>query len=93
MTTPQLRSAADKIKLLSDPTRFLIVEMLADGPKTVGELADGTHTQTRAALSQHITILRASGAIFGKRGRTSVYDLGDLGRSLVEIVRAFKPAA
>jgi DNA-binding transcriptional ArsR family regulator len=42
---------------LGDPTRRHIVQLLAEGPRSVGSLADDLPV-TRPAVSQHLRILR-----------------------------------
>ena len=45
---------------LGDPTRRSIFETLRDGPRSVGELADGLPV-SRPAVSQHLRVLEAGG--------------------------------
>lgn len=47
---------------LADPTRRRIVELLADGERTAGELADA-FTTSRPAVSRHLRVLRESGLV------------------------------
>lgn len=47
---------------LSDPTRRAIVERLARGETTVGELAR-PHSITLPAISKHISVLEAAGIV------------------------------
>jgi len=47
---------------LSDPTRRAIFEQLREGPKTVGEIAE-TFPVSRAAVSQHLKVLREAGLV------------------------------
>lgn len=49
---------------LADPTRRAILERLADGPATVGELADQfAGTMTLPAVSKHIGVLERAGLV------------------------------
>jgi len=47
---------------LADPTRRLIFERLADGPRSVGELAAGLPI-SRPAVSQHLKVLKTAGLV------------------------------
>jgi DNA-binding transcriptional ArsR family regulator len=47
---------------LADPTRRLVFERLADGPKPVGEIARGLPV-SRPAVSQHLAVLKAAGLV------------------------------
>ena len=51
---------------LADPTRRLIFERLAQGPRAVGELAEGLPV-SRPAVSQHLKVLRDAGLVVGVR--------------------------
>ena len=45
---------------LGDPTRRAILELLRDGPRPVGELAEALPV-SRPAVSQHLAVLKAAG--------------------------------
>lgn len=47
---------------LADPTRRRIVELLADGERSAGELASQFEV-TRPAVSRHLRVLRESGLV------------------------------
>jgi DNA-binding transcriptional ArsR family regulator len=47
---------------LSDPTRRAIFERLADGPRSVGELAADLPV-SRPAVSQHLKVLKGAGLV------------------------------
>ena len=47
---------------LGDPTRRAIFERLADGPRSVGELARGLPV-SRPAVSQHLKVLKDAGLV------------------------------
>jgi DNA-binding transcriptional ArsR family regulator len=47
---------------LGDPTRRAIVAALADGPRAVGELADGLPV-SRPAVSQALKVLKDAGLV------------------------------
>jgi DNA-binding transcriptional ArsR family regulator len=52
----------DVFALLAEPVRFRIIEILATGEHSAGQLADVLHHEfgvSRAAVSQHLRILRA----------------------------------
>lgn len=63
------------LEALADPTRRSIVEALARGPMTVGELADLVPV-TRPAVSQHLKVLLEAGLVtYRPRGTANVYRL------------------
>ena len=45
---------------LADPTRREVFERLGDGPRAVGELAEGLPV-SRPAVSQHLKVLKEAG--------------------------------
>jgi DNA-binding transcriptional ArsR family regulator len=66
---------AQKLRLLADPERLLIVQALRSGRKNVGEIADATH-QRIANVSHHLKVLREGGILESKReGRYVHYQL------------------
>ena len=54
---------------LGDPTRRAIVDGLRDGPRAVGELADGLPI-SRPAVSQHLRVLKDAGLVTDERAGT-----------------------
>jgi DNA-binding transcriptional ArsR family regulator len=50
------------LEALADPTRRTIVELLADGDRTAGELASHIAT-SRPAISRHLRVLREQGLV------------------------------
>ena len=56
------KEAADRMAVLADPMRRAIFEMLADGPRSVGEIADRLPV-TRPAVSQHLRALSDAGLV------------------------------
>jgi DNA-binding transcriptional ArsR family regulator len=64
---------------LSDPTRRSILELLADHPTAVGELA-GMLPVSRPAVSQHLKLLKEAGLVFEERdGARRIYQLNPEG--------------
>jgi len=55
-------NVAAAIAALGDPTRRAVFERLRDGPRAVGELADGLPV-TRSAVSQHLRVLGEAGLV------------------------------
>src|ERR1700742_3478514 len=71
---------------LGDPTRRAIFERLADGPRAVGELADGLPV-SRPAVSQHLKVLKAAGLVSDrKQGTRRLYQLDPAG---IDALRAY----
>lgn len=62
-------------KALSDPTRRRILELLRDGDKTAGELAEHFDI-SKLSLSHHLATLRSAGLVSDERhGQNIVYSL------------------
>ena len=60
---------------LADPTRGQIVDALASGPRTVGEIVD-LFSITQPSISRHLRILREAGLVsVHPDGRQRVYRL------------------
>jgi DNA-binding transcriptional ArsR family regulator len=71
---------------LGDPTRRAIFERLADGPRAVGELADGLPV-SRPAVSQHLKVLKQAGLVTDHaHGTRRLYQLDPAG---IESVRSY----
>ena len=64
---PTYGSAA--LAALGDPTRQAIVELLAAGPRAVGELAEQLPV-SRPAVSQHLNVLKEAGLVSERRNGT-----------------------
>ena len=64
-------------KVLADPKRLHILHLLADGERSVGELAE-TLGVRQANASQHLTVMRERGIVSTRRdGRTIYYRLAN----------------
>ena len=57
-----MANAARLISALADPTRRAVFEKLRDGPRPVGEIAEGLPV-TRPAVSQHLKVLKDAGLV------------------------------
>jgi DNA-binding transcriptional ArsR family regulator len=58
---------------LSDPTRRQVLERLAEGPRAVGELAQGLPV-SRPAVSQHLKVLKRAGLVSDRQeGAKRIY--------------------
>ena len=65
----------DVFRALSDPTRREILELLREGPRSSGEIADKFST-TWATISRHLSVLKDAGLILAERnGQHVVYEL------------------
>jgi DNA-binding transcriptional ArsR family regulator len=65
----------DAIQALADPTRRRIVELLADGERSAGELAAEFHT-SRPGVSRHLRVLREHGLVRAReQGQRRLYSL------------------
>jgi len=64
---------------LADPTRRAVFERLGDGPRAVGELADGLPV-SRPAVSQHLKVLKEAGLVSDRaEGARRVYQIDPAG--------------
>jgi DNA-binding transcriptional ArsR family regulator len=60
---------------LADPTRRRIVELLADGERSAGEIASHFHT-ARPGVSRHLRVLREHGLVQARAdGQRRLYSL------------------
>ncbi|WP_308194427.1 ArsR/SmtB family transcription factor [Pseudonocardia kujensis] len=65
----------DAFTVLSDPLRRRVVELLAEGPVTAGDIA-ARFPVTRPAVSRHLRVLREAGLVESAvRGQHRVYTL------------------
>ncbi len=72
---PDASPCADKLKLLADPTRLAVLELLMDKPKHVGELVTLLSVE-QSLLSHHLALLREAGLVDAVRdGKTVLYQL------------------
>jgi DNA-binding transcriptional ArsR family regulator len=53
---------ADVLDALGDPTRRAVLEVLRDGERSVGHLAEGLPV-SRPAVSQHLRVLKGAGLV------------------------------
>jgi DNA-binding transcriptional ArsR family regulator len=56
------KTSVHAVEALADPTRRRIVELLADGERSAGELA-GEFPVSRPAVSRHLRVLREHGLV------------------------------
>jgi DNA-binding transcriptional ArsR family regulator len=69
---------------LADPTRRRIVEMLARGPLSAGEIA-GRFTISPSAISQHLKVLRAARLVRASvAAQQRIYELDAEGLAEIE---------
>jgi len=78
-------------KALSDPTRRRILELLREGDKTAGALAD-QFSQAKPTISKHFSVLKEADLIEGTReGTTITYTLNVslLEEAILELMNTF----
>jgi DNA-binding transcriptional ArsR family regulator len=68
---PIAEAKAELFKAMAHPARVRVLELLAEGEHTMGELAELTGLEL-SHLSQHVTVLRRAGIVDSRRVRTSV---------------------
>lgn len=72
------KQIAELLKLLANENRLLILCVLQETPKTVGEIAEHVPGITQSALSQHLGILKAHRILEDlKTGRNVIYSIAD----------------
>src|SRR5471030_512330 len=80
------RAAAPVLVALGDPTRREIFELVAAGPRSVGELA-GALPVSRPAVSQHLKVLKDAGLVSDRPvGNRRIYQMNPRG---IEDLRAY----
>ena len=68
---PLTEAKAEVFKALAHPARVRVLELLAEGEHTMGELAALSGFEL-SHLSQHVSTLRRAGIVDSRRVRTSV---------------------
>jgi DNA-binding transcriptional ArsR family regulator len=72
-----LEQIAERFRVLSEPARLRILNVLLDGECTVSELVDQTGLN-QANVSKHLSLLRASSFVERrKEGLYSIYSVAD----------------
>ena len=61
----------DAFKALADPTRRRILELLAQGDLTAGEIA-AQFAMTKPSVSHHLNILKTAGLVSDQRSRQNI---------------------
>jgi DNA-binding transcriptional ArsR family regulator len=70
-----VRTNGHPLDALGDPTRRQVFELLREGPRSVGELADELPV-SRPAVSQHLRALQSAGLVsYRRNGTRNVYEL------------------
>ena len=76
-TDTQRQRAAAIGRALADPKRLCVLESLASGELSVGELSTRVGCQV-PNMSQHLAVLRSAGLVMSRRdGNTVYYRLAD----------------
>lgn len=66
----------DALRAVADPTRRAIMELVRDGERSAGELADRFPQMSRPAVSQHLRVLADAGLVGVRRdGNRRLYAL------------------
>ncbi|REB06640.1 ArsR family transcriptional regulator [Sporosarcina sp. BI001-red] len=77
---------ADFFKALAHPLRIQILEVLANGEKSVTEIQNSVNSEG-SAVSQQLSVLRAKNIVVGtKRGKSVIYALRD--PSIIQLLEA-----
>jgi DNA-binding transcriptional ArsR family regulator len=68
---------AERFRLLAEPTRLRLLDMLAEGERSVGSLADDLGC-TQANVSKHLALLSDAGIVRRRRdGLRTLYAVDD----------------
>lgn len=77
MSTDALELVANRFKILSEPLRLQILQLLQNGEKSVTELTDLIRT-SQPNISKHLKILQTSGLVKRRQdGNTAFYAIAD----------------
>ena len=68
---PVAEAKAELFKALAHPARVRVLELLVEGERTVGELAEATGLEL-SHLSQQVGVLRRAGVVDSRRVRNNV---------------------
>lgn len=68
---PITDAKAELFKALGHPARVRVLELLAEGEQSMGELAEQSGLEL-SHLSQHVTVLRRAGIVDSRRVRSTV---------------------
>lgn len=72
-----LRTVAQRFKVLAEPARLAVLDVLRDGPLNVSELIEATGLN-QANLSKHLQLLHAAGFVTRRRdGLFVIYAIAD----------------
>ncbi len=75
--THALELIAHRFKMLSEPTRLRLLQLLMDGEKSVNELVAASDT-TQANVSKHLGILAEGGLVARRKvGVSTLYRIAD----------------
>ncbi|HUL95969.1 MAG TPA: metalloregulator ArsR/SmtB family transcription factor [Usitatibacter sp.] len=66
------RRAAPLLKAMANPARLVIVCQLAEGERSVGELADAVGL-SQSGISQHLAVLRREHVVTTRRDKQTVF--------------------
>ena len=87
-SVPLSELKADLFKALAHPARIRVLEVLADGERSVGDMQPLVGIEA-SHLSQQLAVLRGAGLVTTRREGTSVvYSIGD--PQLVELLAVAK---
>jgi DNA-binding transcriptional ArsR family regulator len=77
MSLGQVEAVARLFAVLSEPSRLVLLQVLHDGPLTVGELVEASGMK-QANVSKHLSVLRDHRLVRRERLGTSIrYEIAD----------------
>ncbi|HEV3122435.1 MAG TPA: metalloregulator ArsR/SmtB family transcription factor [Isosphaeraceae bacterium] len=85
----QIRTAANLLKHVSDPTRLQVLLLLSEKERHVTEICNLLGVQSQPAVSHHLALLRHGRLIEPRRaGKNNYYSLTETGRDLADVVHS-----
>ena len=85
------KQIAELLKMLANENRLMIFCCLLERPKTVGEIKKHLPGITQSALSQHLALLKAHGALdFKKSGQNVTYSISDYRvKEIIDVLKKY----
>lgn len=72
---PRPSASEDPFRAVADPTRRAIIDILAQGPRSAGEIAASFGT-CQSTVSEHLAVLRRAGIVtYVQQGGRRIYNL------------------
>ncbi len=81
----RIQQIVTRLRLVTAPSRQMILLLLAEGEQSVGEICDVLNNPSQPAVSHQLSLLRHGRLVEGqRRGRKVFYQLTDSGRAVTD---------